>query len=233
MIEEHDGSEEVTHDDVALRDELQAAGCTGPLWDRLAVDLAELGFSVMSAWLSTGVISQKCWEMGRGVNLPHDWTAEDREDLATMAIADGMEILRQALLANKWNPEKGASLRTYFLGGCVLAFSNVLRQWKSDRQRYRRAATACGLETAARPPAVSPIDVVDALDALRSLTRDESKRDRAMRYLQFDGYTPMEIAQILELTPSAVTTRLSRMKRRSRTITEGGDDDGERRSGRR
>jgi DNA-directed RNA polymerase specialized sigma24 family protein len=216
MIEGHDEPEEVTRHDVALLHVLQAAGCAGPAWDRLAVDLAEFGFSMVSTWLSTRIISQKCKEKGRGVTLPHDWTAEDREDLVTMTVSDGMEMLRQALLAGKWNPEKRASLRTYFLGSCLLAFPNVLRQWRNDRERYRRAATAYGLDMAARPQAVNPVDVVDALDALRSLTRNESKRDQAMRYLRFLDFTPTEIAYILGLTPTAVTTQLSRLNRRKR-----------------
>ena len=99
MLDEHAQPQEVPHADIELCDRLRAVAVAGPVWDRVARELAGYGLSVMSAWVSTGVIASKCWE-------------------------------------------KGASLRTYFLGGCVLAFPNVLRQWRNDRRRYQQAATA-------------------------------------------------------------------------------------------
>ena len=179
----------------------------------MARELAGYGLSVMSAWVSTGVIASKCWEKGRPVDLPHDWTTEDREDLVVEVIAHGVETFRQALLADRWKPEKGASLRTYYLGGCVLAFPNVLRQWRNDRRRYYQAATAWARESPTHQQVVEPTDLVDAVDALESLTRDKSERERAIRCLVFDGYTPAEIAEILAMTPGAVNTALYRMRR--------------------
>jgi hypothetical protein len=197
MIEEYDEPKEVPHADVALRDRLQTDGCAGRLWERTAVVLARYGWSVMSAWLSTGLIAQKCREKGRGVDLPEDWSTEDREDLVAESVAQGIEMFRQALLADRWKPERGASLRTYFLGGCVLAFPNVLRRWRGERRRHQEAAAATAQELAASRLAADPVDIVDAMDALRSLTSDEGQRDQAMRFLCFHRYTPAEIADLL------------------------------------
>lgn len=176
----------------------------------------------MAAWLSTRVIAQKCREKGRGVELPDDWTIADREDLVAMAVGNGLELFRQALLDDRWKPERGASLKTYFLGGCILAFPNVLRQWRNEHQRYRRAVVRSAREVAARRPRIEPVDVIDAVNALRSLTCDESQRSQAIRSLCFDNYTPAEIAEVLGMTPGAVNAALSRWRRR-------GPDDGERR----
>jgi DNA-directed RNA polymerase specialized sigma24 family protein len=214
MTSEHGGPEEVPHADAALRDRLQAVDCAGPLWERVATEFARYGWSVMTAWLATRLIAGKCLEKGRPVDLPDDWSVDDQQDLVATAVAHGLDSLRKALLADRWKPEKGASLRTYFLGGCVLAFPNALRQWENDRRRYRDAATALAREPAARVLVAEPADTVDALNALASLTRDESDRDQAIRRLCFDEYTPAEIAEILGMTPGAVNTALYRMRRR-------------------
>jgi DNA-directed RNA polymerase specialized sigma24 family protein len=220
MTSEHGGPEEVPHADAALRDRLQTVGCAGPLWERVAAQFARYGWSVMTAWLATRVIAGKCQEKGRPVELPDDWTLDDQQDLVATAVAHGLDSFRQALLADRWKPEKGASLRTYFLGGCVLAFPNALRQWENDRRRYRDAAGAWAREPAACVPAAEPAGMVDALNALASLISDESERDQAIRRLCFDGYTPAEIAEILGMTPGAVNTALYRMRRRP----PGGDE---------
>jgi DNA-directed RNA polymerase specialized sigma24 family protein len=221
MTDTYDEPEEVLHGDVELRDQLLAEACAGRLWDRLAVTLARYGWAVMSAWLDTRVIAQKCREKGRGVELPYDWSAEDREDLVTTAVAHGMEMFRQALLADRWKPERGASLRTYFLGGCVLAFPNVLRHWRAERDRYRKALASWGREMATGRLTVEPVDVVDAMDALSTLTCDETQRDRAISYLSYHDYTPAEIADILGVKPGTVNTALYRIRHR-RGQREGG-----------
>lgn len=221
MTDEQDRPEEVPHADIELRDGLQAAGCSGPVWDYVAAELWRYGWSVMSAWLSTGLIAQKCWEKGRTVKLPDDWTVEDREDLVAVAVASGLEVFRQALVDDRWKPERGASLRTYFLGGCVLAFPNALRRWQHDRERYRKAAVASAWEAAGWRGNIEPVDVIDAIEALRSLIRDETQRSQAIHELCFDNYTPADIADILGMTPGAVNAALSRMRRRKSKNREG------------
>lgn len=173
MISAHGEPGEGPHADIELRDRLQAAGCEGPVWDYVAFELARYGWSVMSAWLKSRVIAGKCREKGRPVELPDDWGAEDREDLVATAVAHGLETFRQSMLADQWKPQKGASLRTYFLGGCVLAFPNALRRWRNERRRYHRAAAAWAQETAVRRPVIEPADMVDALEALESLTSEQ------------------------------------------------------------
>lgn len=214
MTDEQDPSEEVPHADLELRDRLQAAGCTGPTWEYIATELGRYGWSVMSAWLRTGTITPKCQTMGRPIRLPDNWTVEDREDLVAVAVASGLEIFRQALLDDRWKPERGASLRTYFLGGCILSFPNALRRWRNDRERYHRATVTSAREALARRENVEPVEVIDAIDALRSLTRDEAKRSQAIRQLCFDNYTPAEIAEVLGMTPGAVNAALFRLRRR-------------------
>jgi DNA-directed RNA polymerase specialized sigma24 family protein len=167
----------------------------------------------MSAWLSTGVIARKTQEKGHHISLPDDWTVDDREDLVAATVADGLQLFRQALVDNRWNPENHASLRTYFLSGCIRAFPNVLRRWGNDRQRYRQAVIASAREATVQWQAVEPIDIVDAVDTLRSLTRDEDQRSREITHLYFDNYNPAEIARVLDIAPEKVRATLRRLRR--------------------
>lgn len=210
----NDNPEDVPHADIELRDQLQATGCTGPEWEYVATEVARYGWSVMSAWLNTGVIVQKCRDKGRRIELPNAWTVDDREDLVATAVSDGIAMFRQALIDDLWKPERGASLKTYFLGGCILAFPNALRKWQRDHRRYREAIVAIAQEESARRPGIESVDIVDAVAALRWLTRNETHRSQAIRMLRFDNYTPAEIAEILGMTPGAVNAALSRMRPR-------------------
>ncbi|GAB3285151.1 sigma factor-like helix-turn-helix DNA-binding protein [Parasphingorhabdus pacifica] len=216
MDEREDEPEEVLRADKELYDRLRSVGCSGPWWNLLANELDRYAWSAMTAWLNTGLIAQKCHEKGRHVTLPDDWTYQDREDLVATTVAHGLALFQRALQADLWKPEKGASLRTYFVGGCVLAFPNVLRQWRNERQRYRDGAAAYAQESAVHPPRVDPFDIVDTLDALKDLTRDENGRNQAILNLCYDGYSPAEIANVLRMTPGAVNTTLHRLRRRRR-----------------
>ncbi|QFU91824.1 RNA polymerase sigma factor [Amycolatopsis sp. YIM 10] len=212
MSEPDDEPEEVPDADAELYDRLRRAHCTGPLWDHVAAELARLGWAVMSAWLASRVIAGKCREKGRPVTLPVEWTAEDREDLVATSVAHGIETFRRSLADDRWKAEKGASLRTYFIGGCVLAFPNALRSWQHDRERYLRAAQAWAREP--RCPTVESVDLATAVQALKTLTGDDSERARAIKHLRFLDYAPAEIAEVLGMSPGAVNTALYRMKRR-------------------
>jgi DNA-directed RNA polymerase specialized sigma24 family protein len=211
---------EVLRADAELCARLRAVGCTGPLWERAAVEFARYGWSVLSAWIGSRLIMQKCREKGRAVELPGHLSAEDHEDLVAASVAYGLEKFRRSLADGRWRPERGASLRTYFLGSCVLAFPNVFRTWHNDRRRYVDGATAWASEPAASRPGTEPVDLVDAVAALESLTRDESERDRALRRLRFLDYTRTEIADILGMSPGAVGTALHRIQRRDFDLGE-------------
>lgn len=214
MSEREDEPEEVLRADKELYDRLRARGCSGPLWDMLANELARYAWSVMTAWLSTRVIAHKCQEKGRPVSLPDEWTSQDREDLVATTLEHSLRLFQRALQADHWKPEKGASLRTYFLGGCVLAFPNVLRQWRKQELRHREGTAAYAQERTPDLQRADPFDLVDALDALKDLTKHESRRNQAVLQMCFDGYSPAEIAEVLDMTPGAVNTLLYRLRRR-------------------
>lgn len=214
MIGPDDELEEVPHADKELVDQLQAESCAGPLWDRAAIEFARYGWAVISAWLRSGAIAQKCWEKGRRIRLPDKWTIEDQEDLAERAVAEGLEMFRRALLTGRWKPDMGASLRTYFIGGCVLVFPNILRHWITEQQRRIRAEIAVAREAAVRQHCVEPVDVGAAVAALKSLVSAENEPYQKIFVLYNLDYTPGEIAEILGMTPGAVSAAVRRIRGR-------------------
>ena len=45
----------------------------------------------------------------------------------------------QVLLGKRWNVNAGATVTTYFVGACLLAFPNVFRRWQGEQRRLSRA----------------------------------------------------------------------------------------------
>ncbi len=211
MSDDRELPEKVPAADVVLRDRLRAAGCAGPVWELVATELARYGWSVLSAWLRTGDIAVKCGRQGRAVVLPDRWTEEDRQDLVAATVYRGLLLFRAGILADRWQPEAGASLRTYFVGACVLAFPTELRGWRSGERRYRAAVTA--VAAADGSMLADAVALVEARDALRVAIRDDPPRLRAIRQMSFDGHTPAEIAECLGITRGAVNTALHRLRR--------------------
>lgn len=214
MSDDPEDVEEVLHADVRLYAQLRDEGCDGPLWDLLAGDLYGYGWVVMSAWLSSGLIAHKCAEKGRPVALPSDITPEDREDLVASALPQGVDLFRRSIRADLWKPELGASLRTYFLGSCLLVFSGIVRRWVRDRERYRNASSTWALESLVNRQPFDPFDLVDVVEALADLVRDESVRNQSVAKLLFLDFSPAEIANVLGISPGAVHSAIHRMRKR-------------------
>jgi hypothetical protein len=42
------------------------------------------------------------------------------------------------LLANRWDPKKGASIKTFFIGQCLIRFVNVYNRWRDNDRRNPR-----------------------------------------------------------------------------------------------
>ncbi|MBT8226151.1 MAG: sigma-70 family RNA polymerase sigma factor [Dactylosporangium sp.] len=113
---------------------------TGPDYDRFAEELAKYGMAVIAAWIVQGVIFQKYRERGLGtlpepspgaLNQP-DVAAELTNETVAWALH---HFRRTVLLNNRWDPKKGASLKTFFVGQCLIRFANVYNRWRDNDQR--------------------------------------------------------------------------------------------------
>ncbi len=221
--------------DTELMLRLSADGFEGRVWEKVAGALVEYGFAVMRAWLITGQVFVKLREKGRGgLDPPPAGVPRDEAiTLADEAVADGIVHFRDNVLkTGYWDPRRGASLSTFFVGNCLLIqFPNLYRKWFRDR---RRRLTYMPIEPVGSGATDHPAlqipakedpqrDVVErdtsarAVRSILSPVADET--NRAILALRADGYGIDEIGEILDLSYKQVEGRIYRARqavRRSR-----------------
>jgi DNA-directed RNA polymerase specialized sigma24 family protein len=191
---------------------LSVEGFEGTAWREVSRALAEYGHAVILAWILTGMIFEKCRSKGVGGGLarPLGWIVrQEAEDLTQDTVAEAIVHFRdQVLSRGRWNPARGASLSTFFVGNCLLQFPNLYRRWWRGQAKRRALPLEAAVDPLAiRDPeeeAVERVQIEATLRALDQLTR------RAVR-LRAMGFSIEEIAKLTETTPKAVESRLYRL----------------------
>lgn len=112
---------------------LSVEGFKGKAWTEVSEALVQYGWTVMRAWIVTGVVVVKCAErhLGGSKLAPPagGMLRDDALDLATDTVSDAIVNFRDKVLARgQWDPSKGASLATFFIGNCLLRFANNYRK---------------------------------------------------------------------------------------------------------
>lgn len=209
--------------DADLFESLRADGFTGPGWDYFANELARYGLAVISAWIRKGLIHTRCGARGIRATRLDPAVAGDRTAVASIAnetVAEALVMFRDDVLARgKWDPAKGASLRTYFIGACLLRYPNAATGWVRQHHHPEQSDDPTVLMARIEPGAALP-PVED--DVIRSLTAQEILRgatnERAARTLALDacGYARAEIAADLGISEASVASILKRERARAR-----------------
>ncbi|MFJ1887226.1 hypothetical protein ACIOHU_42445, partial [Streptomyces sp. NPDC088137] len=115
--------------DRALYERLQRRDFTGWEMDLLHEDLWLYGWKCLRAWMKDGSIIAKCGD--RGIVVPARWpeveTLTRRGDLRDEIAHDAVEaavrtFTKGYLPEGRWDPGKGATMRTYFIRTCMYAF---------------------------------------------------------------------------------------------------------------
>ena len=85
----------------------------------------------MKSWIATKIIFERCKEKGFGLSiLDRQFTQEEIEGLANYTVAMALRYFRtKVLMKRRWDPTKGASIRTFFVGQCIFQFPNIYREW--------------------------------------------------------------------------------------------------------
>jgi len=195
--------------DIALRDALAAQGFAGPEYEMFEAALIKYGYRIMFGLLVTRVIFQRCREEGLHLRPPlRPMTREDCEDLAWDTVARTiMSFKRDALERGGWDPERGASLTTYFRRKLLQQFANVYRTWLGGEKIPPDSAMV-------RYATPDPADTYEIRDNIRRGLAILDVRVAATIVLHVDGYTDKEIAEVLGCTPKAVNARLQRHRER-------------------
>ncbi|MBK3561159.1 hypothetical protein JHN55_32450 [Streptomyces sp. MBT56] len=128
--------------DRKLYDELLRVEFRGPRYDVIAQELWTYGIRTLTAWMRSGAISHHCHRYNVAFDASEielsslARTSEVREALAVDSVtAAAPRFLERSLRGGEWNPDKGASMFTFFVGGCVMAFGDVFKTWSRKRRR--------------------------------------------------------------------------------------------------
>jgi DNA-directed RNA polymerase specialized sigma24 family protein len=173
----------------------------GVLWDVFAQRVAEYGLTVIRAWICTGKIFQKCADVGYPLaSRPSAWRDEDLATLANDTVAQALVELRQkGLRGGDWQPSRGASLKTYFITGCIYTFPNIYRRWWRQQVNW-------GSSELVDPAEMSELNIAGAKDVAREVAERVdvarecaamSDKQRAALLLNSYGFTHAEIAEVL------------------------------------
>jgi DNA-directed RNA polymerase specialized sigma24 family protein len=125
-----------------LIETLRSEGFTGRNFVYFQTVLAQYGVAVIRAWIRDGKVLGKYAEKGFGGLPPEPRPGALTDDLSTgQGIADetvarALNAFRdKVLVPGRWDPKRGASLRTFFVGQCLMQFGNVYRSWHTDCSR--------------------------------------------------------------------------------------------------
>ena len=184
--------------DLLLR--LQLSGYAESEWAPVAAEFGRYGFNVIMGWLYNGQIFDKVHEKTqRHLRRPEERFDEDAvSTLATDTVIAALDaFLERVLKTNTWNPNRGASLKTFFIGQCCFQFSNVYRSWYRAEKRLRKTHLVGDVtlldmaKNASRGADVPLLQHTTAMETLGKLSTDKA---RLAVMLHSIGYTQAEIA---------------------------------------
>jgi hypothetical protein len=213
--------------DRVLAEELAAAGYCGVTFEMFVIELSSYGIAALMAWMRTGQIAVQCAAKGRPMagGLPEQWSRDDRLEIAVETTARALKhFIGEVLIPGRWDPGRGASLKTFFVGSCVLQFPNVYSVWRTEQRPWKAVdVIEPGTEDAAVPltQGASWSDPTAEHVLRRELTREnldaiKDPRTRKAAEMVMDGYSFAEAGAAAGLTAAAVEGRLYRLRRRLR-----------------
>ena len=209
--------------DRALVAELAAAGFAGPVFEMVETEFASYGIAVMMAWMRTREIFVKCRDIGRPVSDPAlEWSRDDRLEIAIETTARGLRyFVDKVLRAGKWDHRRGATLRTFFIGACLLQFSNVFEVWATEQRNWAQVndgepipddAVGGSDQQWADPTGDAAVRRCTAEEQLNSIP-DPKTREAAWLVLGL-GASHADAGKAVGLSAGAVELRLYRLLRR-------------------
>lgn len=194
-------------------------------FDILGIALVGYGTPILHSWIAGGEIFQRCARIGRPLrptSAERRVLARDPDavtELAAESLARGFFYLRDNASAGtrRWDADREASLRTYFVGGCVLQFPAVFRRWQSARRNaplvesYHDESRGLHDIASTEDPAdhaVSALFTREVIAAMPPAIREIVQR-------RVDGDTFAEIARVLGSTAGALEQQWRRYRERN------------------
>ncbi|MFD5899626.1 hypothetical protein [Streptomyces sp. NPDC060366] len=225
------GNSEKLEADRALHGRLQRCGFTGWEMDLLREDLWLYGWKCLRAWMKDGSIFAKCGE--RGIAVPARWPEAEtlarrgdlRDEVAHNAVELAVRTFTEEYLPDgRWDPGKGATMRTYFIRTCMYAFREAFKDWS---HRYRR-----NLFSAADPlvhadlysPYGSYEDATVLQETIQRILENAGPEVRAICGCIWETkMSQKEIGDELGMTSRAVEGHMRRLRARVRLLVAKGE----------
>lgn len=200
---------------------LQLSGYAEEEWHPVAAEFARYGLGVLQAWIATGRIFGQV-RAKTGYRLTPSETGLDEDAVQTLAtdtvVAALRAFLEKVLKQNRWDPAKGASLKTFFIGQCVLQFPNAYKKWIRQQRWQSRTlpgGVAVHLERRTPPAAGADRELLRGEEFRTALALLSTQKARVAFAMQNLGYTHEEIASHLGMTDvKAVENLLGYQRRR-------------------
>src|SRR5437763_14797847 len=138
--------------DYELVRRIQKEGFEGPTWSLLSRELVNYGYAIIYTWLATGRIFKECRDKGIKVGRApgNVFAQDDIQDLATDTVAEALIRFQRPVFGNcgqflaGWDPVKGASLATFFVGQCLIQFAIVYVNWRRKKRQEAYVTKALG-----------------------------------------------------------------------------------------
>lgn len=139
---------------------------------------------------------------------------ESRDDLAVDIVAAGEHYLKNVTIPkDRWEPNGGASIETFFLTGCLFQFPAVYRRWSKERTDHHSLLVGLLPDAfAASPTAFDTEDTAVNSEMARAVFREADNETRAILALLATGRTHAEIGERVGLSERAVEGRVYRFK---------------------
>ncbi|USX49078.1 ECF-type sigma factor [Lentzea sp. HUAS12] len=189
----------------------------GPEWEEFVDALTSYGIARLRLLISTGVIFEEDTVFGRTQRYSGllDQPGEADELIDDVVLAGFAIFVRKGLVGRQWDPAKGASLTTYFMGACKLAFRDV---YQARRRRHRRVFEHEHLCDDLSPflfdhETLNDDDCEELLDQLTDVLGGEVMQ---MFGMVRDGYLQSEIAEHFGVTAKTVERRIAHARAKVR-----------------
>ncbi|WP_156250548.1 sigma-70 family RNA polymerase sigma factor [Pseudactinotalea terrae] len=211
--------------DADLVTTLALAGYQGADYDLFATELSRYGLAVIGAWMRQGMILAKCKQQ-KGLHaglrsIGRGFSPDEVIELSGETVAAALRHFREdVLMRNKWRPDGGATLRTFFIGQCLFRFANVYKRWEGEIRRSSIWTSTEDEDLLTALGGGSPQDV--ERQAINRLILDDRfariknpNVRRAMVYTAME-WTQQQIAVELGVTEKAVERMLANERARQR-----------------
>jgi hypothetical protein len=207
--------------DAALVAALRESGFTGPDYDYVQDEFIRYGVAVLDGWMRRGSIASMCAQKRlRGVPpaVERHFDYDTALELAGESVARAVDPFREKiLLRGKWDPRRGAAIKTFFVGQCLIQFIDVAQAWvRHELPIFERDVELQPEQDLTERARAVEDDVIRdrmAHTALAAVSRPEARRALVMQAM---GFTVPDIARDLEMTVKAVERMLEYAKQTAR-----------------